>query len=95
VSLIGAGKVVRFDAADKVVAEFAMETPGMMTLVPGTTQLLISRSMSAVNPPSRVALIDRTTMKGDELSVIFPRPHPMAAAASRAARWPPLKVGAS
>jgi DNA-binding beta-propeller fold protein YncE len=79
VSLIGAGKVVRFDAADKVVAEFAMETPGMMTLVPGTTQLLISRSMSAVNPPSRVALIDRTTMKGDELSVIFPRPHPMAA----------------
>ncbi len=79
VSLIGAGKVVKFNADDKVEGEFAMETPGMLTLVPGTKQLLASRSMSAVNPPSRVALIDRTTMKGDELPVIFPRPHPMAA----------------
>ena len=47
VSLIGAGKVVKFNADDKVEGEFAMETPGMLTLVPGTKQLLASRSMSA------------------------------------------------
>jgi DNA-binding beta-propeller fold protein YncE len=82
VSLIGAGKVVKFDAADKVVAEYATETPGMLALVPGSSQLLVSRSMSAVNPPQRVALLDRATMRGEELSVLFPRPHPMAATAA-------------
>ena len=34
--------------------------------------------MSAVNPPKRIAIVDRTTMKGDELDVLFPRPHPVA-----------------
>jgi DNA-binding beta-propeller fold protein YncE len=82
VSLIGAGRVVKFDANDRIVAQYEMETPGMLALVPGTDQLLVSRSMSAVNPPPRIALIDRTTMRGDELAVLFPRPHPMAATAA-------------
>ncbi len=82
VSLIGAGRVVKFDADDRIVAQFAMETPGMLALVPGREQLLVSRSMSAVNPPARVALVDRRTMRGEELEVLFPRPHPMAATAA-------------
>jgi DNA-binding beta-propeller fold protein YncE len=42
--------------------------------------LLVSRSMSAVNPPKRVAIVDRATMRGEEVDVLFPRPHPMIAA---------------
>ena len=79
VSLIGANRVVKFDRADKVVGQFEMETPGMLSFA-GTNQLVVSRSMSAVNPPKRIAIVRRDTMKGDELDVIFPRPHPMAAA---------------
>ena len=79
VSLIGANRVVKFDAQDRVVGHFEMETPGMLALV-GSTHLLISRSMSAVNPPKRVAIIDRRTMTGEEVEVLFPRPHPVAVA---------------
>jgi DNA-binding beta-propeller fold protein YncE len=35
--------------------------------------------MSAVNPPKRVAVIDRKTMSGAEHEVLFARPHPVAA----------------
>jgi len=79
VSLIGANRVLKFDAQDRVVGQFEMETPGMLALA-GATQLLVSRSMSAVNPPKRIAILDRRTMTGDEVEVLFPRPHPMAIA---------------
>ncbi len=79
VSLIGANRVLKFDAQDRVVGQFEMETPGMLALA-GATQLLVSRSMSAVNPPKRIAILDRRTMTGDEVEVLFPRPHPMAVA---------------
>jgi DNA-binding beta-propeller fold protein YncE len=79
VSLIGANRVVKFDAQDRVAGHFEMETPGMLALA-GAHQLLVSRSMSAVNPPKRVAILDRRTMAGDEVDVLFLRPHPMAVA---------------
>ncbi len=77
VSLIGANRVVKFDRAGTPVAHFEMETPGMLSFA-GTKQLVVSRSMSAVNPPKRVAVIDRTTMTGSEVDILFPRPHPVA-----------------
>ncbi len=77
VSLIGANRVVKFDRQDRVVGQFDMETPGMLALA-GANRLVVSRSMSAVNPPKRVAILDRTTMTGDEIDVLFPRPHPVA-----------------
>jgi|KBSSwiStaDraftv2_1062776.scaffolds.fasta_scaffold403112_2 DNA-binding beta-propeller fold protein YncE len=77
-SLIGANRVVKIDRQDKIVGQYEMETPGMLTLA-GTNQLIVSRSMSAVNPPKRIAIVDRTTMKGDEVEVLFARPHPVAA----------------
>lgn len=79
VSLIGAGRVVKFDRQDRIAGQFDMETPGMLALS-GTNQLVVSRSMSAVNPPKRVAVLDRRTMKGEEIDVLFPRPHPVAVA---------------
>lgn len=79
VSLIGANKVVKFDRAGKPVAHFEMETPGMLSFA-GANQLVVSRSMSAVNPPKRVAIIDRATMTGTEVDILFPRPHPVGVA---------------
>lgn len=78
VSLIGANRVVKFDRRDRVVGHFEMETPGMLALTPAGDRLVVSRSMSAVNPPKRVAIIDTATMAGTEVDVLFPRPHPMA-----------------
>jgi len=79
VSLIGANRVVKFDRAGKPVAFFEMETPGMLSFA-GTNQLVVSRSMSAVNPPKRVAIINRETMTGSEVDILFPRPHPVGVA---------------
>ena len=47
-----------------------------MLALAATDALVVSRSMSAVNPPKRIAIVRRSTMQGDELDVIFPRPHP-------------------
>ncbi|HEY7474277.1 MAG TPA: hypothetical protein VH679_04660 [Vicinamibacterales bacterium] len=77
-SLIGANRVVKFDREDKIVAQFEMETPGMLALE-GAERLVVTRSMSAVNPPKRIAIVRRSSMQGDELDVLFPRPHPVAA----------------
>jgi DNA-binding beta-propeller fold protein YncE len=79
VSLIGANQVVKFNRDDRIVLRFEMETPGMLAFE-GTERLVITRSMSAVNPPKRIAIVGRTSMKGTELEVLFPRPHPVAAA---------------
>ena len=79
VSLIGANKVVKFDRQDRVVGHFEMETPGMLSLA-DRGRLVVSRSMSAVNPPKRVAILDRAAMTGDEIDILFPRPHPVAVA---------------
>lgn len=80
-SLIGANRVVKIDPQDKIVGQYDMETPGMLALA-GASQLVATRSMSAVNPPKRIAIVDRQAMKGDEVEVLFPRPHPMTATAA-------------
>ena len=81
VSLIGANRVVKFDRQDRIVAQFEMETPGMLALA-GPATLAVTRSMSAVNPPKRISILNRQNMQGGEIDVIFPRPHPVAAAGS-------------
>jgi DNA-binding beta-propeller fold protein YncE len=80
VSLIGANRVLKFDRENRVAGQFEMETPGMLALVPGADRLVVSRSMSAVNPPKRVAVVRPSTMTGDEIDVLFPRPHPVGVA---------------
>jgi hypothetical protein len=77
VTLIGANRVLKFDRTDRIVGQFEMETPGMLALA-GADRLVVTRSMSAVNPPKRIAILDRRTMQGDEVEVLFPRPHPVA-----------------
>jgi YVTN family beta-propeller protein len=76
VSLIAAGKVLKFDRENSLVAAADMEVPGLLALHPGRDLIIAGRSMAAVNPPSRVVLIRRSDMQIlDEVDVFFPRPH--------------------
>ncbi|MGH7541379.1 MAG: YncE family protein [Gemmatimonadota bacterium] len=85
VSLIGENRVVRLDRDGALVGQYETETPGMLALDPEGPLLLASRTMSAVSPPPLVSLIDPADMEGDEIEVLFPRPHPLAL--SRDGRW--------
>ena len=85
VSLIGDGRVVRFDRAGRVVGQYATDTPGMLAFDAGNGLLFASRSMSAVSPPSRVSVIEAGSMEGEDVEVFLPRPHPMVVTAD--GRW--------
>ncbi|MGE0551852.1 MAG: YncE family protein [Gemmatimonadales bacterium] len=75
-SLIGAGKVLKLDRRNTVVGSIDTEVPGLLTLHPTQDLLVFARSMSAVNPPMRIGLITRSSMKlVEEYDVFFPRPH--------------------
>ena len=78
VSLIGAGKVLRLDASNGVVGQAEMEAPGMLALDPTHGLVYASRSMSAVRPPARIAMIDRERMAIEEIDVLFAHPHALA-----------------
>jgi YVTN family beta-propeller protein len=77
VTLIGEGLIVKFDREDQVVDTAPFETPGMLALHPTEDVLLVGRSMTAVNPPARIALVRRSDMSLDEVDIFFPRPHAM------------------
>lgn len=90
VSLIGANRVLKLDRSNRVVAEAEVEVPGMLALDASSERLMVGRSMSAVNPPPRVAIIDRDDMAVEEISVLFPRPHALTTHPTR-----PIVYGAS
>jgi YVTN family beta-propeller protein len=75
VSLIAAGKILKFDRDNRLVGEADFETPGMLSLDPESDLLYVGRSMAAVNPPQRVGVVRRSTMEIEEVDVFFPRPH--------------------
>ena len=78
VSLIGENKIVKIDRNDRVAGTATFETPGMMSLDPAKGTLYVGRSMTAVNPPKRIGVINRADMSIDEIDVLFARPHAMA-----------------
>ncbi len=76
VTLIGAGKVLKLDPRNRVLGSVDMEVPGLIALHPSKDLMFVGRSMSAVNPPPRIAVIRRSDMKLlDEVDLLFPRPH--------------------
>lgn len=86
VSLIGENRVLKFDRSNALVAQAELEVPGMLALHPDDDILYVGRSMSAVNPPRRIGIVDRNEMEvREEVGVFFPRPHAMAV--SRDGRW--------
>lgn len=80
VSLVGDNAVVKLDRANHVVAKAQTETPGLLAIDPTSDRLYATRSMSAVNAPARIAVINRTTMTPGEVEVLVPRPHGLAIA---------------
>ncbi len=76
VSLIGANTVLKMNRDNEIVARAEFEVPGMMALDPTSDRLFVGRSMSAVNPPSSIGIVDREDMTVQEVvEVLFPRPH--------------------
>jgi YVTN family beta-propeller protein len=76
VTLIGAGKVLKLDAGNRLLGSVDMEVPGLIALHPSKDLMFVGRSMSAVNPPPRIAVIRRSDMTLlDEVDLLFPRPH--------------------
>jgi YVTN family beta-propeller protein len=76
VTLIGAGQVLKLDPSDRVLGSVDLEVPGLIALHPSKDLMFVGRSMSAVNPPPRIAVIRRSDMTLlDEVDLLFPRPH--------------------
>ena len=76
VSLIGDGKVLKFDRSNRLVGQVSMETPGLLALDPVHDSLYAGRSMTAVNPPRSLGVIARKSFTlVDEQEIVIPRPH--------------------
>lgn len=76
VTLIGANKVLKLDRGNRVVGSVDMQVPGLIALDPRRDLMYVGRSMSAVNPPSSMAIVRRSEMKVlEEVDLLFPRPH--------------------
>jgi DNA-binding beta-propeller fold protein YncE len=79
VSLIGDGRVLKFDRANRLVGEVRLETPGLLSLDPVHDSLYVGRSMTAVNPPKAIGVIARRPFElVDEHEIVIPRPHALA-----------------
>src|SRR6185436_13181089 len=75
-TLIGDGKVLKFDRANRLIGQVSMETPGLLALDPVHDSLFVGRSMTAVNPPKSLAVIKRSAFAMVEAQEIqIPRPH--------------------
>ncbi len=80
VTLIGENTILKFNQENEIVGRITeFEVPGLMALHPTKPQLLVGRSMSAVNPPQSIGVINRDEMAVEnEVDTFFPRPHPIA-----------------
>jgi DNA-binding beta-propeller fold protein YncE len=80
VTLIGANTILKFNANNKIVDRLDnFEVPGLLSLAPKEDILYAGRSMSAVNPPKSLGMIDRSSMEVmKRVNTFFPRPHPLA-----------------
>jgi DNA-binding beta-propeller fold protein YncE len=85
-TLIGDGKVLKFDRTNRLVGQVSMETPGLLALDPVHDSLYVGRSMTAVNPPKSLGVIKRSDFTlVDEQEIQIPRPH--ALVATRDGKW--------
>jgi DNA-binding beta-propeller fold protein YncE len=79
-SLIGDGRVLKFDRGNRLIGQVQMETPGLITIDRAHDMLYVGRSMTAVNPPKALGAIKRSTFTMDEeQEVLVPRPHAIGA----------------
>ena len=75
-TLIGDGRVLKFDRANRLVGQVPMETPGLLAIDPVADSLYVGRSMTAVNPPKSLGVIKRSTFTMvEEQEIVISRPH--------------------
>lgn len=74
-TLIGDNRVVKFTRDNQVAGQANFEVAGLLALVPDKDILFVGRSMTAVNPPQRIGIIDTSDMSLEEIDVFYPRPH--------------------
>lgn len=80
VTLIGENRVLKFNRDNELVGQAEMEVPGLLALHPTRDQLIVGRSMSAVNPPQSIGIIKRSDMTlQKEVPTFFARPHAITA----------------
>jgi YVTN family beta-propeller protein len=77
VTLIGANTILKFNRANEIVDRItSFEVPGLLALDASSNRLYVGRSMSAVDPPQSVGVIDREAMTVERrIDTFFPRPH--------------------
>jgi len=86
VTLIGDGKVLKFDRSNRLVGQVSLALPGLAVLDPVHDTLYVGRSMTAPNPPKSLGVIARKDFKlVDEQEIQIPRPH--ALVTSRDGKW--------
>jgi DNA-binding beta-propeller fold protein YncE len=78
-SLIGENTVLKLTSDHQIAGRVDVETPGMLALQPGGSLLYVGRSMSAVNPPTSLGVVDRSSMTLETVDTFFPRPHALIA----------------
>lgn len=76
VSLIGENTVLKLDRENEIVDRLSLEVPGLLAMDPSSDRLYVGRSMSAVDPPQSMMVLDRDEMTlVNEVETFFPRPH--------------------
>ena len=81
VSLIGDDHVLKFNRQNELVGRAEFERPGMLVVDTEGDQLVVGRSMKAVNPPQRIGVVERSSMEVEEVDVFIARPHALALSA--------------
>jgi len=78
-TLIGENTILKFNRQNEIVDRIdAFEVPGLLALDSSSNRLYVGRSMSAVDPPKSMGIINRHEMKlVDRIDTFFPRPHPI------------------
>jgi len=79
VTLIGENTILKFNRENEIVGRITdFEVPGLIDLNRSSNQFYAGRSMSAVNPPKSLGVIDREKMEVTKrIDTFFPRPHPL------------------
>jgi len=79
VTLIGENTILKFNGKNEIVGRVTdFEVPGLIDLNRSSSTFYAGRSMSAVNPPKSLGVIDRESMEvSKRIDTFFPRPHPL------------------
>jgi len=79
VTLAGAGVVAKFDRQNELVAKTNIEAPGMIALDRDRNRVYVSRALSAVSPPTSLAVLRASDLqKLEDINIFVSRPHALA-----------------